>query len=141
MKKLESAGGVLYRINNSVIEIFLITHEKDGYMLPKGTRETNEEWEETAEREILEETGYDVKNGKYIDSTHYIFSREKIVYSKIVKYFAFEVSLNAIKHDLKLDLYEAITGGKWLEINKAIELVKYDSSKEVLRKFKEFIKN
>lgn len=52
-----SAGGVVYRKVNSGLEIQLIVDRYGKVALPKGKMELGETVEETALREILEETG------------------------------------------------------------------------------------
>ena len=61
----KSCGGIVYRKFHGNTEILLIKHIKSGYWsFPKGHVENSETEEETAKREIKEETGIDV----YIDS-------------------------------------------------------------------------
>lgn len=70
----KSCGGIVYRKFHGNTEILLIKHVKSGYWsFPKGHVENGETEEETAKREIKEETGIDV----YIDSGF----RETVTYS------------------------------------------------------------
>lgn len=70
----KSCGGIVYRKFHGNTEILLIKHIKSGYWsFPKGHVENSETEEETAKREIKEETGIDV----YIDSGF----RETVTYS------------------------------------------------------------
>ncbi len=63
-----SAGGIVHRYNQDqhVSEILLLHRKrtrdnpKESWHLPKGTQEPNEKEDETALREIREETGYQV---------------------------------------------------------------------------------
>ena len=57
----KSCGGIVYRKFHGNTEILLIKHIKSGYWsFPKGHVENSETEEETAKREIKEETGIDV---------------------------------------------------------------------------------
>ena len=66
-----SAGGLVIRVENGRPELVLgrRRRERDGYVwsLPKGTPEEGETREETAVREVREETGLDVKILSYYD--------------------------------------------------------------------------
>ena len=54
----KSCGGIVYRKFHGNTEILLIKHIKSGYWsFPKGHVENGETEEETAKREIKEETG------------------------------------------------------------------------------------
>ena len=82
----KSCGAIVYRKYHGNTEILLIKHINSGHWsFPKGHVEGNETEEETAKREIMEETGIDVN----LDTTF----REIVSYSprkdtqKIVVYF------------------------------------------------------
>ena len=58
MKKEKSCGAVVYRETGEQIEILLIRHKNGGHWaFPKGHVEKKETEEDTALREIREETG------------------------------------------------------------------------------------
>jgi len=58
MKKTDSTGGVIYRIQNGKAVILLIRHlDYNDWFLPKGHTEPGETVEQAALREIEEETG------------------------------------------------------------------------------------
>ena len=57
----KSCGAIVYRKHHGNTEILLVRHIKSGYWsFPKGHVEEGETEEETARREIKEETGLDV---------------------------------------------------------------------------------
>ncbi len=66
---LISAGGIVYQKDSAAIYI-AVCGRKDPktFNLPKGTPEIGETTEETALREVNEETGIEVKTIRYIDS-------------------------------------------------------------------------
>ena len=65
----KSCGGIVYRKFHGNTEILLIKHVKSGYWsFPKGHVENGETEEETAKREIKEETGLSVTNAQYLFS-------------------------------------------------------------------------
>ncbi len=59
MRREESCGAVLYTIENGKRVYVLIMEANGSYGLPKGHKNSNETDEETALREIKEETGID----------------------------------------------------------------------------------
>ena len=62
MKKEKSCGAIVYRQRDSWVEVLLICHKNGGHWaFPKGHVEKQETEEETALREIREETGLTVK--------------------------------------------------------------------------------
>ena len=69
---LISAGGIVYQKDSTAIYI-AVCGRKDPktFNLPKGTPEIGETTEETALREVTEETGLEVKTIRYIDSINY----------------------------------------------------------------------
>ena len=74
VNELVSAGGVVYRVNSGIVEMVICRRRSPSvWGLPKGTPEPGETREQTAVREVREETGLDVKAEVFIDSIHYWF--------------------------------------------------------------------
>ena len=129
----KSCCGIVYRKFHGNTEILLIKHIKSGYWsFPKGHVENGETEEETAKREIKEETGIDV----YIDSGF----RETVTYSprkdakKEVVYFV----ARARNYDYTPQL-EEISEIRWVGIGQAHNLLVYDNDKLIVNKAKSFI--
>ena len=129
----KSCSGIVYRKFHGNTEILLIKHIKSGYWsFPKGHVENGETEEETAKREIKEETGIDV----YIDSGF----RETVTYSprkdakKEVVYFV----ARARNYDYTPQL-EEISEIRWVGIGQAHNLLVYDNDKLIVNKAKSFI--
>ena len=74
-----SAGGVVARVNgDDRIEIALVGRLGENlWALPKGTPDFDETIEQTAIREVQEETGLDVKLVSTVDTTQYSFVRSR----------------------------------------------------------------
>ncbi|MCM1297992.1 MAG: NUDIX domain-containing protein [Firmicutes bacterium] len=129
----KSCGAIVYRKYHGNTEILLIKSVKSGHWsFPKGHMEEGETEEETAKREIKEETGLDA----LLDTGF----RETVTYSpkrntkKTVVYF---VGM-AASHDL-IPQQDEIAELKWLEIGQAQNLLTYDNDRLTLSKAKGFI--
>ena len=69
-----AAGGIVERATPAGIEILLVhraRYSDDEWSLPKGKVETGESLEETAVREVREETGCEIRLGEFLGATHY----------------------------------------------------------------------
>lgn len=129
----KSCGAIVFRKYHGNTEILLVRHLKAGHWsFPKGHMEAGETEEETARREIKEETGLDV----LLDTGF----RETVTYSpkrntkKTVVYF---VGM-ATSHEL-IPQKEEISQLRWLEIDQANAALTYDNDKAIVSKAKAFI--
>lgn len=139
-----SAGGVVARENDdNRIEIALVGRLDDNlWALPKGTPDYDESIEETAIREVQEETGLDVKLLSTVDSTHYSFVRSKknhrvsepadphanIKVNKTVYWFLMEANGGCFEnHDHEYDV------ACWVELDKALQQLTYHSEAKIAR--------
>jgi 8-oxo-dGTP pyrophosphatase MutT (NUDIX family) len=81
---IQAAGGVVARSTASGALAFLVVHRPryDDWSVPKGKLEPGESLEETARREIEEETGIIVELGAKLDAVEYTdrHGRPKIVH-------------------------------------------------------------
>ncbi len=135
-----SAGGVIFRLSGSVIEVALIS-VKGGKVwgLPKGLNEEGENLARTAHREVREETGLDGKILAKIGHIEYFFTLKDEAgtrrFFKIVYFFLMEYTGGSVEeHD------EEVDECRWFNINEAIKLMKYDDEKGILKKAKKQIK-
>ena len=132
MKHEKSCGAVVYRMEEGQL-FFLVEHMKMGHIsIPKGHVEGSETEEETARREIKEETNLDVR----MDTAF----RHEISYSpasgilKQVVFFAAE----AVSREMKNQECE-VSGLEWLPHDEAVRAVTYDTDKEVLSHAAEYL--
>lgn len=123
--KLTHGGGVLIKKVDNKRLVLLVSSKKTGeWVLPKGHIDAGETSEETAVREVKEETGYAGKVISYLGKTpRYNFNNESI----LVDYY--------LMSPLNEEPYPAEDRKKqWVEIERAIEMVKKEDLKELLRK-------
>ncbi|SDW15045.1 NUDIX domain-containing protein [Marininema mesophilum] len=105
-----SAGGVVYRRVQGELEILLIEDRYSRWTLPKGKKEEGETDEETALREILEETGVQGKICERLETIRYrYFHPQYGDIAKEVHYFLVEADDGTVTPQLS-----EITGATWL---------------------------
>lgn len=131
----KSCGAIVFRKYHGNTELLLIKHSAGGHWsFPKGHVEAGETEQQTALREVMEETHIDVD----LDP---IF-REVVTYSpkrdvkKDVIYF-----LGRAKNFDYIPQEEEIAQIKWVEINLAHSFLTYDNDKQLVNKAKPVIKD
>jgi len=88
MKKHISSGAVVYIFENGTIKFLIMHREKsNSWHLPKGTQINSESLEQTALREVKEETGLEINIGRYINKLDSIFERNGKIVQKKTHYF------------------------------------------------------
>lgn len=136
--KVVSAGGLVFRETGDLIETLLCARARPGYhgedapltwRLPKGTPERGETVEQTACREVQEETGVHVNVLAPITSIRYFFvgHDDGIRYDKTVYFYLMEpMGGSTAEHDAEFDVVE------WCSYEEAVDLLEYDNEREVL---------
>lgn len=134
-----SAGGLVFRQSGDLIETLLCARVRPGYhgedapltwRLPKGTPEHGETVEETAQREVQEETGVHVNVLAPITSIRYFFvgHDDGVRYDKTVYFYLMEPrGGNTADHDAEFDVVE------WCSYEEALDLLEYDNERSVLQ--------
>jgi 8-oxo-dGTP diphosphatase len=132
LKKQTSAGGVVFRRNKDDLEIALISTKKgEAWCLPKGIVDKGETTEETAVREVKEETGI---SGRIIASLGeirywYYIKTQNIKCRKTVCFYLMKyISGDTSDHDFEVD--EA----GWFSPEAALQKVSYRGDREIIEK-------
>ena len=140
MKFEFSAGGVTYKESGGKIFILVAQHSQHhGWVFPKGLigdQIKGEGKEETALREVKEETGIEAKIVRPLTPVTYwyFFNKEKI--KKTVYYFIMEYVNGDFKtRDLEMENVE------WLEEEKVENKLTYKSDKNVWQEARRYIKD
>lgn len=138
MKFEFSAGGVVYKKEGNKIYILVSQHSQHhGWVFPKGLIGDNikgEKKEDTAVREVKEETGIDAKIITPLKPVTYwyVFDGQKI--KKTVYYYIMEfMGGNFSERDHEMENVE------WLSIDHVQERLTYKSDKEVWREAEKII--
>ena len=130
-EKATSAGGVVFRLTDGSREVLLCGRISDGlWALPKGTPEPGETMEETALREVQEETGVQVEQYGIVGEIKYWFSRpqEGVRYNKTVRHYLLRpVGGDPSLHDHEFD------DVRWFPVQEALKLMTYANEARILR--------
>lgn len=126
MKTEKSCGAVIFKYENRELYVLVIKHKKQGhYSFPKGHVEGSENEEETAKREIFEETGLKVSldmGFRYIVT----YSPAKGVMKDVI-YFA----ASPVGGELKPQP-EEVSEIKWIAAENAFDTVTFDNDRKLL---------
>jgi len=124
-----SAGGVVVRKLQGRVQVALVGNSKrDTWYLPKGGVAKGETVEQAAIREVMEETGLEVRLIKPIRAIDYWFYVRGSRVHKIVHYFLME----ATGGDFSRRDWENDRAG-WFDIEDALAAMSYENEREVVR--------
>lgn len=129
-KKEVSAGGVVFKKDSKGVLVLLCQHSgHHGWVFPKGIigdHTPGENEEETALREVEEETGIKGKILKKLPPITYFYKINQQTIHKTVHYFLMEfVSGDINRHDHEMEDVE------WLPLEKVEKRLSYKSDKEI----------
>ena len=135
VKRAESYGGVVVRREGDVVQLAMIrTRNLKGeqvWTLPKGMREQDEPPEETALREVREETGIVAEIVQPLEPITYWFvsTADRARYRKTVYLYLMRATAGDIAdHDAEVDEV------RFVAIADAVKLATYPSDRRVLEK-------
>lgn len=141
-RKQVSAGGVVFRQTAGKTEVALISvliadrrsavGEEARWQLPKGLIGRGETPEETALREVREETGLDSIMIAPLDTIEYWYysttkKGKRLRYHKFVHYYLLRyTSGSTVDHDAE------VNEARWFEINEAIAQLAFENERDVV---------
>jgi uncharacterized protein involved in tolerance to divalent cations/ADP-ribose pyrophosphatase YjhB (NUDIX family) len=128
-----SAGGVMYRKNSDQIQIALI-HVRNRWGLPKGHVEEGERIEETALREVREETGLEGRVVKKLGDIRYAYrdttkEGEPIRIYKRVHFYL----LRYLKGDVR-DHDHEVDEARWFPMDQVIKNLKFATERKMVHR-------
>src|SRR3989338_3789144 len=136
METEKSCGAVVFkRQKDGSVKYLLLHYEAGHWDFPKGHQEKNEKEEQTAVREIMEETG--IEDIEFVDGfrdtiNYYYKKGEDTVFKEAVFFLAQSATD-------KIQLSSEHIGYAWLSCEHAHKKLTYNNSKEVLKKADGFI--
>ena len=136
MPKEKSCGAVIFKKQRDGSAKYLLLHYGAGHWdFPKGHQEKNEKEEQTAAREIKEETG--IEDIEFAEGFHetikYFYKNgEETVYKEVI----FFLAQSATEH---VELSKEHIGYAWLSYEHAFKKLTFNNAKELLRKADQFL--
>ncbi len=134
MQHEKSCGAIVYRKFHGNIELLLIKNQNGGHWsFPKGHVEEGETEEQTAIREIMEETGIEVM----LDTSFrrvITYAPKKEITKDVIYFLAKAVTYDYTPQE------EEIAQIKWVEINHAASILSYDNDRQLVVQAKDRIK-
>jgi 8-oxo-dGTP pyrophosphatase MutT (NUDIX family) len=134
-----SAGGVAFRKRGRRIEVALISvGEESRWQLPKGRVGRGESNEAAAMREVREETGLATEMIALLDKIEYWYysnSRAgRVRFHKFVYFYLLRYTTGDVRdHD------HEVNEARWVEIDKAHEMLTFKSEKKLVERAREII--
>lgn len=123
---IEAAGGILWRKTASGQELALIHRPRyDDWTLPKGKRESGEQWQETALREVYEETSQKATLKDFVGSIAYLANGVP----KIVLFWNM-TTVETTRFQPNREVDKIV----WLPLEEALKKISYDSERNLLTK-------
>jgi ADP-ribose pyrophosphatase YjhB (NUDIX family) len=130
MIEATSCGGVVIFRGRILVLYKNIKNKYEGWVLPRGTVEEDEEFKETALREVKEESGVTASVIKYIGNTHYTFNVPEDIVEKKVHWYL----MMADSYYSKPQKEEYFFDSGYYKYNEAYHLLKFPDEKHILEK-------
>lgn len=132
VEDIVSSGGIVYRNGDAGPEVVLCGRTSGGlWGLPKGTPEAGETLEQTAMREVSEETGLQVQIERKVGEIEYWFSRVELgvrFHKRVHHYLMTATGGDTTSHDHEYDVV------RWFKLAEAEHALTYANEVEILRR-------
>jgi len=136
MIEATSCGGVVIFRGKILLLYKNYKNKYEGWVLPKGTVETGEEYKETALREVKEETGVSPSIIKYIGKSQYNFNTPQDSVTKDVHWYL----MMADSYYSKPQREEFFMDSGYYKFHEAFHLLKFSNEKQILeRAYNEYV--
>ncbi len=118
-----SAGGIVFRREGNSWKVLMVKNRRGSWTFPKGRVEVGENLEDTAVREVEEETAVKASVVKYAGSVDYVYHKDEgVVVNKKVHFFI----MKYISGDPLPDGVENIAA-RWIDLHKVKDYMAYEN--------------
>jgi 8-oxo-dGTP pyrophosphatase MutT (NUDIX family) len=126
-KLVLAAGGVIWRRDNGNLKLAIIYRSRYAGEpgLPKGKVEPGELFEDTALREVMEETGCEATLLRFVDATSYMHDGKH----KIVFFWNMKLHRESIFRPS-----EEVERVEWLKVDQAIQTLQHEAERQLVKK-------
>ncbi len=133
-----SAGGIVVRFEDGIPSLVIGARRRDRdvytWTLPKGTPNPGETREQTALREVAEETGLEVRITDQLDSIEYWFIQRGTRIHKTVHYFLMEpIGGDIARHDHEFD------DVRWIRFDEAPTVLTFETERALVARAAEIV--
>lgn len=136
MTEATSCGGVVIFKGKILVLYKNYKNRYEGWVLPKGTVEPGEEYEDTALREVKEESGATATIVKYIGKSSYTFTAQQDTVAKDVHWYL----MMADSYYSKPQKEEFFEDSGFYKYHEAIHLLKFANERQILeRAYNEYL--
>ena len=127
-----TAGGVVFRRAGGKVEILMIQDLLGRWTIPKGHVEEGESLEQTALREVAEETGLtQFRLGEKLDKLHFFYRKEgKLIFMTTHVYL---MEALGDTDAIVVEDSEGIVDARWFDSDDALGLIEYRDTERLFR--------
>lgn len=125
-----SCGGIVIYRNKILVLYKNLKNKYEGWVLPKGTVEEEESFEDTALREVYEETGVRPQIVKYVGKSFYSFNIPKDTVEKDVHWYL----MASDSYFSRPQKEEFFLDSGYYKYHEAYHLLKFQNEKQILEK-------
>ena len=130
MTSATSCGGLVIFRGKILLLYKNIRNKYEGWVLPKGTVEEGESFQETATREVREETGAIARIVRYIDTSSYSFHVTEGIVNKEVHWYL----MRANSYFSRPQKEEFFADSGYYKYHEAYHLLKFANERTILEK-------
>ncbi len=125
LEVIKAGGGIVVRRSADGTTEVAVVHRpaRADWSFPKGKLEPGETFEQAAEREVLEETGYQCRIVRFLGHTQYQDRKDR---AKVVAYWVMEPLHGAFRPNVEVDEL------RWADLATATALLSYERDRELL---------